>query len=47
MTKIAMEENRFCVVSLFGKAAYLVSRKVRCGMLPERYVMLTLLIDAI
>ena len=47
MTKIAINENGFCVVGLFGKAAHLVSRKVWCGIFPERDVMLTNLIDAI
>lgn len=47
MTKIAINENGFCVVGLFGKAAHLVSRKVWCGIFPERDVMFTNLIDAI
>ncbi|VFT75028.1 Uncharacterised protein [Klebsiella aerogenes] len=47
VTKIAINENGFCVVGLFGKAAHLVSRKVRCAIFPERDVMITHLIDAI
>jgi hypothetical protein len=47
VAKIAINENGFCVVGLFGKAAHLVSRKVRCGIFPKRDVMITLLIDAI
>lgn len=47
MTKIAMDENRFCIVGLFGKAAHLISGEVRCGIFPKRDVIITLLIDAI
>ncbi|VAQ37709.1 Uncharacterised protein [Klebsiella pneumoniae] len=47
VTKIAINEDGFCVVGLFCKAAHLISRKVRCGIFSKRNVMFTHLIDAI